>query len=224
MEYILVVFLSYVSWQWMSLYLFATSINKRKKAVKIIKDKNLLDTIFTKTGLRLASIRVSSSLKPWGMMIGLPRYPYMILSQGMYDSFDKSEVEYVLLHESGHYILAHSAKLAILYISFLIMGFIFISTIQIPLMWIAAALIIGLIQIQMSRLCEYEADAFTLQRMTNPKGMIMATKKFANAYKHFDVVRHDEDAFLGRLIYMGIPYNERIRNAEAEIKKRLKNN
>ncbi|MCX6730624.1 MAG: M56 family metallopeptidase [Candidatus Roizmanbacteria bacterium] len=220
MKYLFILILSYVTWQWMSLYLFATSIGNKKEAIKIITDNKLLEIIFKKTGLRLASIRVSSSQKPWGMMIGLPRYPYMVLSQGLYDSFDKDELEYVLLHESGHYMLAHSAKLAVLFISFLTIGFVSVSNIELPLIWIVIALIIGLIQIQMSRLCEYEADAFTLARMTNPKGMITATQKFAKAYKHFDVIRHDEDTFLGRLIYMGIPYNERIRNAEREIIRR----
>jgi Zn-dependent protease with chaperone function len=220
MKYIIVVILSYISWQWMSLYLFATSIKKGKDAVKIITDKKLLDVIFKKTGLRLASIRISSSQKLFGMMIGLPRYPYMILSQGLYDSFNKDELEYVLLHESGHYILAHSAKLAVLFISFLTIGFVCISNIEIPLIWIAVALVIGLIQIQMSRIFEYEADNFTVSLMTNPKGMITATKKFAQAYKNFDIIRHDEDTLLGHLIYMGIPYNERIRNAEGEIRRR----
>lgn len=220
MKYLIILIFSYISWQWMSLYLLATSIRKGKETVKVSKDKKLLDVVFKKTGLRLASVRISSSSKLFGMMIGLPRYPYMILSQGLYNSFNQHELEYVLLHESAHYILAHSAKIAVLFISFLTIGFVCISTIEVPLVWIFTALIIGLIQIQMSRICEYEADNFTVKKITNPKGMITATQKFAKAYKHFDTIRHDEDTLLGRLIYMGIPYNERIRNAEGEIKRR----
>lgn len=219
-EYIFIVVISYACWMWMTLYLFATSIGGGKEAIKIITDKKLLEVIYKKTGLHIASIRVSSSPKPWAMMIGLPRHPCMILSQKLYESFNKDEIEYVLLHETGHYILAHSAKLAILYLSYLTIGFIIISNIQLPFVWIGIAVIIGLIQIQMSRIYEYEADNFAVSHMTNPKGMITATRKFEETYKHFDVIRHDEDTFLGRLIYMGIPYNERVRNAEKEMIRR----
>lgn len=222
MKYLLVLIISFVSWSWMSLYLQASSIRMGKKAIEIIRDKTLLDLIFKKTGLQLASIRISSSTKFWGMMIGLPKFPYMILSRALYENFNKDEVEYVVLHETGHYLLAHSAKLAVLYLSFLSTGFVLIANSQSFLVWIGIALIIGMIQIQMSRICEYDADDFTLSHITNPKGMITATHKFENAYKNFDLLRHDEDTFLGRLIYMGIPYNERVRNAEREIVRRNK--
>lgn len=222
MKYIILFFISFISWQWMSLYLQATSIKRGRKALEIIKNKTLLDLILKKTGLQLASIRISSSSKLWGMMIGLPKFPYMILSRALYENFNKDEVEYVALHETGHYLLAHSAKLAVLYLSFLSTGFVLIANSQSFLVWVVIALIIGMIQIQMSRICEYDADDFTLLHITNPKGMITATHKFENAYKHFDLIRHDEDTLLGRLIYMGIPYNDRVRNAEREIVRRNK--
>jgi Zn-dependent protease with chaperone function len=154
------------------------------------------------------------------MMIGLPKYPYMVLSSHLVKTFTTSEIEYVVLHEAGHYVLAHSAKLAALFVSFIIFGSIVVTDIPIPLIWIPTAVLIGLIMIQASRLCEYEADAFALHYITNPKGMISATQKFEKAYQNFGPVRHDEDTLLGRLIYMGIPYNARIRSAKREMEKR----
>lgn len=222
MKYIILFFISFTSWQWMSLYLQATSIKKGRRAIEIIKDKTLLDLIFKKTGLQLTSIRISSSSKLWGMMIGLPKYPYMILSRAVYENFNKDEVEYVVLHETGHYVLAHSAKLAVLYVSLLSIGFVIISSSNIFFIWMSVAFVIGMIMIQISRIFEYEADNFTVSHITNPQGMITATRKFENAYKNFDLIRHDEDTLLGRLIYMGIPYNQRVRNAESEIAKRSK--
>ena len=74
--------------------------------------------------------------------------------------------------------------------------------------------------IQMSRIFEYEADNFAVKHITNPSGMITATQKFEKAYASRELVRHDEDTILGKFIYVGIPYNERVRNAEGERKKR----
>jgi Zn-dependent protease with chaperone function len=222
MQYLGVLILSYSFWQWMSLYLYTTSIKAGKTIVEKIKDKTLLEMVFRKTGLQLESIRISSSSKPWGMMIGLPKYPYMIVSRALYEGFNADEVEYVILHETGHYLLGHSAKLAVLYLSFLSMGFVLMDNLTISFLWIVIAIAIGLIQIQMSRILEYEADTFALKYMSNPQGMITATHKFQKAYARFDVIRHDEDTFLGRLIYMGIPYNERVRNAEREVNRRGK--
>lgn len=220
MKYLLLLIVSFMTWQWMSLYLQMTSIGKGKKPLTLVKDKKLIDLLFRKTGLHLANIRVSASPKLWGMMIGLPKYPYMILSEALYKKFNKDELEYVILHEIGHYLLAHSAKLAVLFISFLAMSFVLLGDISNPSVWAFAGIVVGLIQIQMSRLCEYEADAFALKHITNPKGMITATHQFESAYKNFDVIRHDEDIFVGRLIYMGIPYNQRVRTAEKEIQRR----
>lgn len=204
----------------MSLVLLVSSIRKGKRPVVVVKNPALIQLIYRKTRLYLKSIRISASEKPWGMMVGLPRYPYMILSSQLMKTFNADEIEYVVLHEAGHYVLAHSAKLAILFVSFIIFGSITVTDIPIPFIWVPITLFIGLIMIQASRLCEYEADAFALYHLTNPKGMISATKKFEKAYHHFGPVRHDEDTLLGRLIYMGIPYNARIRSAEREMQKR----
>jgi Zn-dependent protease with chaperone function len=220
MRYIIVILLSYVYWQWMALYLFMTSIKKGKEAIEIIKDKTLLDLIVKKTGLRLASIRISSSSKLWGMMIGLPRFPYMILSRKLYENFNPDEVEYVVLHETGHYVLAHSAKLAVLLVSFLTMGFVLISNSNAILTWMSVGLVIGMVMIRISRIFEYEADNFAVKHMTDPRGMITATHKFQEAYKNFDLIPHDEDTPIGTFIYMGIPYNQRVRAAEKEIQRR----
>lgn len=220
MRYIIIILLSYIYWQWMALYLFMTSIKKGKEAIEIIKDKTLLDLIVKKTGLRLASIRISSSAKPWGMMIGLPRFPYMILSRTLYENFNPDEVEYVVLHETGHYVLAHSAKLAVLFVSFLTMGFVLISNSTALFTWMSVGLVIGMVMIRMSRIFEYEADDFAVKHMANPQGMITATHKFQEAYKNFDLIPHDEDTPIGTFIYMGIPYNQRVRTAEKEIQRR----
>lgn len=146
----------------------------------------------------------------------------MILSQALYKTFNVDEIEYVVLHETGHYVFAHSAKLAVLFLSLLSIAFVLITDSQMPIVWMLVAVMIGLIQIQMSRVCEYEADAFALSHLSNPKGMITATHKFQKAYKNFDIIRHDEDTVIGRLIYMGIPYNKRVQCAEKEIQKRKK--
>ena len=220
MKYIIILVTSFAYWQWISLYLFATSIQKGRDVMEIVKDKKLLDLIIRKAKLHLSCIRISSSSKLWGMMIGLPKLPLMFLSRPVYETFTEDELEYVILHETGHYVLSHSTKLAVLYFSLLGMGFAAVSNSDNPFFWIIIAVIIGGIQLQISRLCEHDADSFALRHIANPKGMITATRKFEKSYRDLKWLHHSEDTLLSRLMYMGIPYNERVRSAEREIKRR----
>lgn len=223
MRFVIIPLISFLYWQWISLYLFAISIKGKNDTIQKIQDKTLLDLVYKKTGLLLESIRISSAKRLYGMMIGLPGKPYMILSKGLYESFDHNEKEYVVLHEAGHYLLGHSKKLAVSYFTLLIISFLFTISVQSLFIWVCVAVLIGILQIQVSRMCEYEADAFTLEHITNPQGMINATQKFEKQFLFPGrFIRLDEDTLIGRLIYISIPYNIRKRRAYEEIQRRKK--
>jgi len=223
LKYLFVACTSFAYWQWISIYLLASGIGKQKGPIRTVMDDNLLAIIKTKTGLRLGKIRVSASTKLWGMMVGLPGHPYMILSDALYRDFGENEKEYVILHETGHYLLAHSAKLAAAYLCTMAVAFFVIAQSSHSLVWIMVSWLSGVALIQVSRVFEYQADAFALTRITDPRGIITATRKFEHKSVFPSLIRLDEDTLLGRLIYISIPYNIRIRNAEEEMKRRNQN-
>ena len=55
-------------------------------------------------------------------MAGLPFWPKIILSEGLYKSFNRDELEWVILHEAGHCVLWHNLQ------AFLIQVFILLFT------------------------------------------------------------------------------------------------
>ena len=78
-----------------------------KRGIKTIslKDKWIHETVLKKTGLRLLDITIFHDKKMYGMMAGIPFWPKMILSEGLYKALNKDELEWVILHEAGHCVL-----------------------------------------------------------------------------------------------------------------------
>src|SRR3989337_4184844 len=91
-----------------------------------LKDKWIYETVLKKTGLRLLDITIFHDKKMYGMMAGLPFWPKMILSTGLYESLNKDELEWVILHEAGHCVLWHNLKAFLIELSILICGILFI--------------------------------------------------------------------------------------------------
>jgi len=148
------------------------------------------------------------------MMIGIPTLPQLILSRGVYDSFTKDELEYVVLHEAGHYKLWHSVKELVVGIMFFLIGVYILSKMFFGNEGIIVAVLLGVVfgilMIQIGRMKELEADSYTLERISNPQGMITATYKFREAYKS----RSSNNQLIRFLLYRGNPYENRIRMAK----------
>lgn len=98
--------------------------------------------------------------------------PYMIISKDAYEKFNKDEMQWLLFHESGHYILWHSGKMILLHLFFLFVGFIILSSISSKiLLTFLLGILFAIIYIQIVRRFEYEANYFALSKMDNPKGL-----------------------------------------------------
>lgn len=197
---------------------FLKQIKKGKNIGEKIEDKYLIDLIKEKTGLKLEYIAVFDSEKPMGMMSGIPFKPHMILTKGLLKNFNKSELEYVVLHEAGHCLLWHVVKAIAMFIILAILGAGLIFQYHLSMIYSTLlAVIVAIIFNNLSRLLEYETDNFAVSKITDPRGIISATEKFKNYYG-------DRKTFwkqlLYRLFYLGVPYNERIKIAQKEIKRR----
>ena len=153
-----------------------------------LKDKWIYETVLKKTGLRLLDITIFHDKKMYGMMAGLPFWPKMILTDSLLKNFDKDEMEWVILHESGHCVLWHNLKTFLIEISFLILGIFIIYFYKLNLLGVTlSAIIVSLLCIQVIRwLIEYQADKFSIERVDNPEGVISAQEKIRNA-KHKNI-------------------------------------
>lgn len=191
--------------------LFFSSLSRKHSPVKIIIDKDITSLLVKKTKIKVSHIKILQSKLLFGMMVGIPGFPQLVISNKLYETFSKSELEYVVLHEAGHYELWHSIK-ELFVISAL--GFIGVFTIfnfQLnEIISLLLGLLFGIITIQFAKKSEIEADMYALSKMDNRKAMISATNKFIKAYAS----TAPKNKIVEWMFYRGNPYENRIKMAK----------
>lgn len=151
---------------------FFEGFTKGKPNSKDIKDQKVLDFIYTKTELKLRSIKLLDTTTTWAMMAGLPSMPYMVISKDAYENFSKDELQWVFLHEAGHYILWHNVKMIVLQLIFIAVGIFILASYDYIILSLVLGILFVIINTQLSRSFEYEANNFALSKMDNPKGIV----------------------------------------------------
>lgn len=202
---------------WTQIDMFASGIEKGKPLVRTIEDKNIQRLVFEKTGVKINNILLSDSSRLFAAMVGVPGRPQLTMSQSLYSSFSHDQLEYVLLHEIGHYQLQHTIIELIVGSAFLISGIgVLKKHPKMPLS-IVLGILCGIAMIQVGRIYEVQADRFALAKIENPQGMIEATHAFKAYYDRYG---RTPTSLERRLLYRGNPYENRIKMAEVEIKMR----
>jgi Zn-dependent protease with chaperone function len=86
------------------------------------------------TGLDLKIKIIAENKKAIGFMMTSPPFPpVMLFSKRLYDLFNDEEMEWVILHESGHYIFKHNLKLILLDIVFSVINAFIIYKFELPI-------------------------------------------------------------------------------------------
>jgi Zn-dependent protease with chaperone function len=152
--------------------IFEGFVKERSKS-EDLRDFQLLNFIKEKAGLKIRKIKLLDTKATWGMMAGLPWMPYMILSRDAYENFSKDEMQWLLLHEAGHYKFWHSSKMFFLQLACIFLGFFLLlqTNNEIPslLLALSLAILFAILYVQITRNFEYEANYFALSKMDNPK-------------------------------------------------------
>lgn len=212
---IIFVLLFLVTANWFQLMSFLSLFIGSKIKTSSIKDKWIQNIVKKKTGLTLPDIILFHDKKMYGMMVGLPFWPKMILSTGLYNSFNKDELEWVILHEAGHCILWHNLEAFIIELVALLLGIYLIKITEMNiLLVILLSILLSLVCIQIIRwLIEYAADKYSINRVDDPRGVITAQEKFRkNYYKN---PFSDDKSILRFLLYWNITRSQRIKMAQA---------
>jgi len=207
---------------WGQINLLVGSMGHDKALVTVVENAKLTDLIWQKTNVEIKTIKIAESDRPYGMMVGIPGRPQLLLSRGLYDNFAPDEVEYVVLHKAGHYALAHSVKELLLGLLLLVVGIWALKRTRKPARGIVGAITLGLIfgvaMIRLGAFNELQADNYAVTRMTNPEGMIAATEKFRGHYGKS--LTQNDNKLIQWMFYRGNPYDNRIKIAEEEMEKR----
>jgi Zn-dependent protease with chaperone function len=124
--------------------------------------------------------------KVWGMMAGLPPKPYMVISNDAYENMTKDELQWVLLHEVGHWVLGHNIKMILVQAVFILIGFFILQYIHVY-QWLLAVflgILLAAIHTQVARLFEYEANSYALSRMDHPKNLESILERATNRWRN----------------------------------------
>lgn len=201
---------------WVAISLFVSSLGQEKAPITIVENKPMLQLIKDKTGIAITNIKISESQQPFAFMVGIPTQPQLMISRGIYNSFSPSAMEYVLIHEAGHYKFWHGVTEFGTMIIFLIIGVILIKKLNLGFIRIIIlGLFFGILLIQLGKFDEIKADEFTVETMTNSQGMIEATNNFRNY--HGKRYTENNNKILQFLFYRSNPYENRIKMAEEQI-------
>ena len=210
-------FLAIVNWS--QIFSFSSLFVGPKIKTSTVKDEWINKIVRKKTGLKLLDITLFHDKKMYGMMAGLPFWPKMILSTGLYENLNKDEIEWVILHEAGHCVLWHNLQSFFIEIITMALGIYLIQINKINLFFIPIhAILLSIACIHLIRwTTEYVADKYSINLVDNPNGVITAQDKFRKNYsKNF---MNDEKSIFRFLFHWNIYPSQRIEMA----KKRLIN-
>lgn len=219
LEIILFVILFLAIVNWSQIISFSSLFVGPKIKTSTIKDEWINNVVKKKTGLKLLDITLFHDKKMYGMMAGLPFWPKMILSTGLYESLNKDELEWVILHEAGHCVLWHNLQSFFIEMITMALGIYLIQLNKINLFFIPIhAILLSIVAIHLIRwTTEYVADKYSINLVDNPNGVITAQDKFRKNYaKNF---MNDEKSIFRFLFHWNIYPYQRIEMA----KKRLSN-
>lgn len=179
-----------------------------------LEGQELSDYIREKTGVKINTFYMVNSDFLFGGMTGIPTKPIMTISRGMYESFSPQELHYILLHETGHYILNHLIKELIIQGGIILVAFLLFrsakySTLPLIILALVLAVVAAIAVIQIMRRFEWEADDYALRHLEQPGSMIEATKKLKAAWRG-----PDDNSLKQILFYRGVPYSQRIEHAQ----------
>ncbi len=206
------IFLGIANWGTVIYFLF--HLIKPKQKLTTINDKRFISNVKNKTGLDVV-IKIMDIDQMIGFMISSPPFPaVMVFSRKLFDSFNRDEKEWVILHESSHYFMWHSLKFALSQFTLLIVGIFIINNFVVNegiVLTLLIGLLLGLLYVQIAKIFEYEADNFAAKNMDDPKGMVTGNIKMRNDYNGFW-----QNKIFKNFFSIAVSYEDRIKMAEKQ--------
>lgn len=208
----------YIS-NWSQIHFFLYALRNPKKKISSIRNQWIVSTIKKKVGIKLKRIIIFENSLMFGMMLGIPKHPKMILSRGLYKTLSKDELEWVILHEGAHCKFWHNLKSGVVQIIIFLIGVYIIGAFHISvLVTTIFSITLALISIQCMKFFEWEADRFSITHMDNPRAVITAQTKFVTARKNSSWFYNEHSVFRKLLLWNILP-SQRIKIVKAQLRR-----
>jgi Zn-dependent protease with chaperone function len=219
MNLIIFILIFLIFTNWFQIISFLSVIVGPKYKISSVDDPWLKSLVRKKTGLTLLDITIFHDKKYYGMMAGLPFWPKMILSEGLYKNFSRNELEWVILHEAGHCVLWHNLQAFAIELTLLFLGIYSVIRFNLSFLpTILLAISASIICVQIIRWgIEYMADRYSINRVDDLSGVISAQKKFIA--EHQKSILQSEKSILRFLLHWNIYPAKRIQMAKDRMKR-----
>lgn len=200
---------------WSRLRLVFRGLLRPKKSFSNFTDKQFIDKVNKKTGFKF-NILIQESDWIFGYMPSIPIKPVMVISSGARKYLTNDELEWIVLHEAGHCIQWHVVKMIIAGLVILLLGVTAIYYFKIPMLIIPIyALVLAIFYYQIERgISERPADIFSLNRISNPQGMMTANRKMKQRVTSLFY----KNKILTKLFTGSLGYDQRIEMAKKKLK------
>lgn len=213
LKYVILALVMWVTFYWVPIRLFLSSLGQEKTPITVVENKPLLQLIKDKTGISITNIKISETKQPFAVMVGIPTKPQLVISRGVYDNFSPAAMEYVVIHEAGHYKFWHGLIEVMVMGILLIVGLFLIKKLNLGfILTIFLGIFMGILLTQLGKIDEIKADEFAAKKMSDPRGMIEATNNFRNY--HGKRYTENDNKLIQFLFYRSNPYDNRIKIAK----------
>ncbi len=154
-----------------------------------IENGLIKNIIYSKTPIKSnVTIRLCDTRDFFGLMAGLPGKPVVYISTTGISELTDSGLEWLVLHETGHYVLLHPYKWAAVQAVLILIGIFIIISIhrRKPLFTILIipilVILVGLISTHFDRAQEIQANQFALDRMPDSRGLQEGARALMRVY------------------------------------------
>ncbi len=188
------------------IHAFLSQIGKKKVNNKI-ENHSFSKSLKDKRGLKIDEFFIFESKKPFALMPSFFNKPEIIISSKMYNTFNRGEMEWIMMHEATHYLKKHNLKAAGLQIIYGLVGLsavYYYSLSELSSLIVAALLSILFAQTN-RRIIEKEADQVAA-KFCNPKDMISGAEKLKSYYFR----KNNRFIFVKKILGWNISLEERI--------------
>jgi len=188
-----------------------------------VVDHRIHNFIYKMTGVKLDHVYIAPSKALFAFCGGVTRKPILVISRGAYEKFKENALEWLLLHEVGHYVLGHTMGMVLVETSYAIVGWLILTVIDNTMLLIilspVLAVLLAIATIQTNKRFDVQANEFAVKKMKHPIGMKEGALLLMQQAQDSGIMH---DTILMKLFYpwnYGM-WNRTIKDAEKEIKRR----
>lgn len=167
---------------WVSIHAFFQGLIQTRRSKRVV-DEHIISFIREKTGVPLGYVVYLESKHTNAFMVGIPGFPQLVITNKLKKLLNREELEFVLLHELGHYVHFDTIRYFFLQLLLFFIGFILAYTFYFGsysfIYDVIVAFVLASIYMQFVKKYERQADLYAISKLENITAMSGALRKLS---------------------------------------------